>query len=114
MLCVCPLVLSCGGGSSSENYLAILPASQTVTVNLEMLTIQSTPLQVSFNGTQIPIGSVAWTYSNRCVSVMTGGYVACGFTCGSTLAGGGTSFTATITGTAEGATGTASITCHYE
>ena len=105
-------VLGCGNGSST---LTVMPATEVVTVNLELGTESGTlQLEALLNGRALSGNSVSWSSSATCLYVNTVGSISCNPTCGSETNAGGTQFTATVTAAAQGLTGTSSITCQYQ
>lgn len=108
------LELSCGGRGgtgSMTSQLVIQPAGASIFTNYALGTYQTAPLTALFTDGSVPT-NVQWKTTNGCVAVDTQrtqntNTVVCNFTCP------GGVITATITATAQGSTGSSSVTCTW-
>jgi hypothetical protein len=109
LIATCSLALSCGGGSMAQPLsLIVQPASASAFTNYATGYYQGATLTATLSNGAIPTG-VQWKTSNACVAVNNNANtttVICNFSCSGAA-------TATITATAQGLTGTSSVTCTW-
>ncbi|MGO8796687.1 MAG: hypothetical protein ACLQLC_17830 [Candidatus Sulfotelmatobacter sp.] len=115
LIAACSLVLNCGGGSSGPLTLAVKPSVAAINTDVQTGQIQLVTLQAVLSSGQSPT-DVQWSTSNSYVGVggiETGNPTTTDVGCN--IQGlPGWVITATITATAQGLTGTASVTCTWD
>src|SRR5579859_655533 len=103
-------ILNCGGSGSTPLSLNVQPAAASAFTDFTNGTYQAVGLTATLSSGQMPTG-LKWTTNIPCVAVGSSigntATVVCNFTCG------GGPATATITATAQGLTGTSSVTCTW-
>jgi hypothetical protein len=110
LVITCLTGLSCGGGSMLS--LSLQPAAASISTNYEQGTYSDVVLTATLSNGTVPT-DVQWKTSVGCVAIdptrtQNTNTVVCNFTCGPGTA------KATITATAQGLTGTSSVTCTWQ